>query len=336
MEKIASFHFTFFLSIFASVDTVTQSKTPYVNTQTAMLKKQAFILLMLTMSVCGFSQELHCRVQINSSMIQGTNKEIFTTLEKVLNELMNNRKWSNITYSQNERIECSINITVKTYSGGDSFNGEVQVQARRPVYNSNYYSTLFNFRDQNFNFNYVESQPLEANDQQITNNNLLAMMYFYGYIILGYDADSFSRLGGTSFFNMAEQIANSMQNASETGWKAFESDKNRYALINGILDEKLKPLRNLSYEFHRLGLDIMSENSDKGRATIASALKVLKQANNDRLYNIAITTFLDSKIDEIADIFCNGEAKEKSEIMELLNDVAPTLQKRYEKIQSGK
>lgn len=301
-----------------------------------MLKKQAFILFMLGMALNTYAQELHCRVQINSSMIQGTNKEVFITLEKDLNELMNNRKWSNITYSQNERIECSLTVTIKNYSGGNSFTGEVQVQARRPVFNSNYYTTLFNFRDQNFNFSYVESQPLETTDQQITNNNLLAMMYFYGYIILGYDADSFARLGGSPFFHRAEQIANSMQNASETGWKAFESDRNRYALINGILDEKLKSLRELNYEYHRLGLDIMSENADKGRATIASSLKTLKQANNDRLYNIAITTFLDSKIDEIADIFSNGQPKEKSEIVELLTDVAPTMQKRFEKIQPGK
>jgi hypothetical protein len=299
------------------------------------MKQIILSLIALTMTFCTSAQELRCRVQVNSSLIQGTNKQIFTTLEKELNELMNNRKWSNATYTSNERIECSLVITVKNYSGGDSFSGELQVQARRPVYNSTYFTTLFNFRDQSFNFNYIESQPLETNERQ-TSNNLLAILYFYGYIILGYDADSFSRLGGSPFFHRAEEIANAMQSSSETGWKAFESEHNRYALINGILDEKLRPVRELYYDYHRLGLDIMSENADNGRAKIASSLMVLRQANNDRLYNIAITSFLDTKIDEIADIFSNGQPKEKSDVYALLLDVAPSMQKRFEKIQNGK
>lgn len=298
------------------------------------MKRTILSFLVLAISLATIAQELRCRVQVNSSLVQGTNKEIFTTLEKDLNELMNNRKWSNASYNSSERIECSIVITVKTYSGGDSFTGEVQVQARRPVFNSNYYTTLFNFRDQNFNFTYVESQPLETSEQQ-TSNNLLAMMYFYGYIILGYDADSFSLFGGSPYFHRAEEIANAMQNSSDTGWKAFESDRNRYALINGILDEKLRSVRELSYNYHRLGLDGMSENVDKGRAKIESSLMVLRQANSDRLYNIAITNFLDAKIDEIADIFSNGQPKEKSEVYELLSDIAPAMQKRFERIQNG-
>lgn len=299
------------------------------------MKQIILSFIALTMTFCISAQELRCRVQVNSSLIQGTNKQIFTTLEKELNELMNNRKWSNATYTSNERIECSLVITIKNYSGGDSFTGELQVQARRPVYNSTYFTTLFNFRDQNFNFNYIESQPLETNERQ-TSNNLVAMLYFYGYIILGYDADSFSRLGGSPFFHRAEEIANAMQSSSETGWKAFESEHNRYALINGILDEKLRPVRELYYDYHRLGLDIMAENADNGRAKIASSLMVLRQANNDRLYNIAITSFLDTKIDEIADIFSNGQPKEKSDVYALLLDVAPSMQKRFEKIQNGK
>lgn len=299
------------------------------------MKKLLLSLFAFALAITVPAQELRCRVQVNSSMIQGTNKEIFTKLEKELNDLMNNRKWSNATYTSNERIECSFVITVKSYSGGDNFTGELQVQARRPVFNSSYFTTLFNFRDQNFNFTYVESQPLETRENQ-TSNNLLAVLGFYGYIILGYDADSFSRLGGSPFFHRAEEIANAMQNSSETGWKAFESDHNRYALINGILDEKLRPVRELYYDYHRLGLDLMSENADNGRAKIASSLMVLRQANSDRLYNVAITSFLDTKIDEIADIFSNGQPKEKSEIYTLLQDVAPSMQKRFEKIQNGK
>ena len=299
------------------------------------MKQIILSLFALTLTLAVSAQELRCRVQVNSSLIQGTNKQIFTTLEKDLNELMNNRKWSNATYATSERIESSFTITIKNYSGGDSFTGELQVQARRPVFNSTYFTTLFNFRDQNFNFTYVESQPLETYERQ-TSNNLLAMLYFYSYIILGYDADSFSKLGGSPFFHRAEEIAYAMQSSTETGWKAFESDRNRYALINGILDEKLSPVRELYYAYHRLGLDIMSENVDNGRAKIASSLMVLRQANSDRLYNIAITSFLDSKIDEIADIFSNGQPKEKSDVYALLLDIAPSMQKRFDKIQNSK
>lgn len=298
------------------------------------MKKIALCLLILSISLITSAQELRCRVQVNSSLIQGTNKQIFTTLEKDLGDLMNNRKWSNATFMQNERIECTFVITVKNYSGGDTFTGELQVQARRPVFNSNYFTTLFNFRDQNFNFTYIESQPLETSELQ-TSNNLLAMMFFYGYVILGYDADSFSRFGGSPYFHRAEEIANSMQSATETGWKAFESDRNRYALITGILDQKMSPMRELYYNYHRLGLDVMADNVDKGRATIASSLMVLRDANSASLYNIAITNFLDAKIDEIADIFSNGQPKEKSDVYELLSDVAPSMQKRFERIQTG-
>jgi len=298
---------------------------------------KSFLLSFLTFIICisASAQELKCNVQINTSQIQGTNKQVFTTLQKDLGELMNNRKWSNATFSVSERIECTFAITVKTYAGGDNFTAEIQVQARRPVYNSTYFTTLFNFRDQNFNFTYIEGKPLESNDRQIS-NNLIATLFFYGYIILGYDADSFSQLGGTPFFHRAEDIANAMQSATETGWKAFESERNRYALINGILDEKLKNLREMYYDYHRLGLDIMSENTDNGRAKIASTLLALRTANSDRPANIAITSFLDTKVDEIADIFSQGQPKEKTQIYELLMDVAPTMQKRFEKIQNGK
>jgi hypothetical protein len=280
------------------------------------------------------AQDLNCKVQVNSNMIQGTNKQVFTTLEKVLNELMNARRWTDNSYTPGERIDCSFTITVKSYAN-NLFATELQVQARRPVFNSTYFTTLFNFRDQNFNFNYIENQQLETNERS-TDNNMLQVLLFYGYVILGYDADSFSPLGGTACFRRAEEIANAMQSSQETGWRAFESDRNRYALINGILDEELKPVRATYYEYHRLGLDAMSENPDNARSKIASALLKLKDANNARPSNITITSFLDAKVDEIADIFTQGQAKERSNVYDLLMDIAPGMSKRFEKIHSLK
>jgi hypothetical protein len=297
------------------------------------MKPLFLFFFLLAATVSTVAQELKCKVQVNSNMVQGTNKQIFSTLEKAISDLMNTRQWSNATYAPNERVECNINIIIKTYAN-DIFSGEIQVQARRPIYNSSYFSSLFNSRDQNFTFTYIESQPLETNDQQIS-NNLIAVLFYYGYVVLGYDADSFSRFGGTPFFRRAEEITNAMQSATEPGWKAFESDRNRYALINGILDERLQPLRELNYEYHRLGLDVMADNVDNGRAKIAEALPMLKNANDELPSNIAITTFLDSKLDEIADIFSKGLPKEKSDVYDLLMNVVPSMQKRFEKIQTG-
>jgi len=290
------------------------------------------VFLLFLAATALHSQELNCKVQVNSSMIQGTNKQVFNTLEKQLNELMNTRKWTNAVYANNERIECNFLITVKAYAS-DYFTAELQVQSRRPIFNSSYFSTLFNFRDQNFNFNYIESQSLETNDRQFT-SNLIAGLYFYAYIILGYDGDSFARFGGTPYFQRAEAIATAMQSSAEAGWKAFENDRNRYALITGILDQALSPLRALYYEYYRLGLDAMSSNPDQGRSKIASALTLLKDANQARPSNIATTSFLETSIDEIAEVFSVGDTKERTDVYNLLMSVAPNMSGRFEKIRA--
>jgi len=290
------------------------------------------VFLLFLAATALHSQELNCKVQVNSSMIQGTNKQVFITLEKQLNELMNTRKWTNAVYANNERIECNFLITVKAYAS-DYFTAELQVQSRRPIFNSSYFSTLFNFRDQNFNFNYIESQSLETNDRQFT-SNLIAGLYFYAYIILGYDGDSFARFGGTPYFQRAEAIATAMQSSAEAGWKAFENDRNRYALITGILDQALSPLRALYYEYYRLGLDAMSSNPDQGRSKIASALTLLKDANQARPSNIATTSFLETSIDEIAEVFSVGDTKERTDVYNLLMSVAPNMSGRFEKIRA--
>lgn len=279
------------------------------------------------------AQELNCRVQVNSSLIQGTNKQVFTTLEKSLNDWMNARIWSNRVFAPNERIDCNFVFTVKAYSN-DYFTTELQIQSRRPVYNSSYETSLFNFMDKNVNFNYQENQSLEVNENQI-DNNLMAVMMFYGYVILGEDADSFASLGGTPFFQRAEAIANAMQSSTENGWKAFESDQNRYAVINDILDPRLAGMRTFNYDYHRLGLDMMADNSDNGRAAVAQALKFLAEANTNLPGNIVVASFLDAKIDEIADIFSQGTSDERSSVFELLMQVAPSLENRFDKIQKN-
>jgi hypothetical protein len=297
------------------------------------MRKGLLMLFCLIILVPLSAQELNCRVQVNSSLIQGTNKQVFTTLEKSLNDWMNARIWSNRVFAPNERIDCNFVFTVKAYSN-DYFTTELQIQSRRPVYNSSYETSLFNFMDKNVNFNYQENQSLEVNENQI-DNNLMAVMMFYGYVILGEDADSFASLGGTPFFQRAEAIANAMQSSTENGWKAFESDQNRYAVINDILDPRLAGMRTLNYDYHRLGLDMMADNSDNGRAAVAQALKFLAEANTNLPGNIVVASFLDAKIDEIADIFSQGTSDERSSVFELLMQVAPSLENRFDKIQKN-
>ena len=277
-----------------------------------------------------YSQELKCTVTINSDMVQGTNKSVFNTLQKSVSEFINSRRWSEMTYTTAEKIECSITIVVKQVEG-DQFTADIQVQSRRPVYNSAYNTTLFNFKDNYFTFDYKEFDQLEMNESTIT-SNLTAVLAYYAYIIIGYDLDSYTRLGGTPFFEVAERIVNAAQAADLVGWKAFESSKNRYALVNNLTDEAFKKYRNYFYEYHRLGLDEMSINMTNARSKVATGLPLLREANRARPSAIIIASFLDAKNDELINIFSKATDKEKKEAVEILMDVNPTQTERYEKI----
>ena len=300
------------------------------------MKINKFLGTILFFSLFQFisAQELNCNININSDLIQGTNKSVFTTLQKSMYEFVNNRKWTEMTFTPEERIECTMNITVKKVEG-DNFTAEILVQSRRPVYNSSYTTTLFNFKDNDFTFTYQEFDQLEWNPSVIT-SNLTAVLAYYAYIIIGYDMDSFSRLGGTSAFQAAENIVNMSQGINLSGWKAFESPRNRYALVSNLLDEAFKPFRNYFYEYHRLGLDMMVDNSANARAKIAEGLHVLRDVNRARPSAIVISTFLDAKTDELINIFSKGTEKEKMLVVEILSDVDPAQTAKYEQILNSK
>jgi len=300
------------------------------------MKINKFLGTILFFSLFQFisAQELNCNININSDLIQGTNKSIFTTLQKSMYEFVNNRKWTEMTFTPEERIECTMNITVKKVEG-DNFTAEILVQSRRPVYNSSYTTTLFNFKDNDFTFTYQEFDQLEWNPSVIT-SNLTAVLAYYAYIIIGYDMDSFSRLGGTSAFQAAENIVNMSQGINLSGWKAFENPRNRYALVSNLLDEAFKPFRNYFYEYHRLGLDMMVDNSANARAKIAEGLHVLRDVNRARPSAIVISTFLDAKTDELINIFSKGTEKEKMLVVEILSDVDPAQTAKYEQILNSK
>lgn len=294
-------------------------------------------LLIPVLALCGMAaaQELKCTITVNSDKVQGSNKSMFTTLQQSMEEFVNNTKWTNLTFQDKERIECSMMLVVSAVQD-NIIIGELMCQSRRPVYGSSYTTPLLNIKDNNFNFAYQESDRLDF-QQAVFTTNLTALLAYYCYLILGHDMDSFSRLGGTPFFQACEDIATSAQSASlETteavGWKAFESNRNRYALINNLMDEAFKKYREYYYEYHRLGLDEMSANVANGRARIASGITTLKETNRSRPATYVVNAFLDAKSDELINIFQGGTDAEKKSVYETLVDIDPTRQSTYDKI----
>ncbi len=299
-----------------------------------MNKLKGFLLgLALSCSCAGMAQELNARITVNGDKIANANKSVFTTLQNALTEFINNRKWTDATFAVNERIDCSMTIIVNEMEES-SFKGEIQVQARRPVYNSSYTTTLLNFRDQQFDFEYMEGEPLEYQENMLT-GNLTATVVFYIYIILGLDFDSFSPLGGTAYIQQAQQIVSLAQSQSWSGWKAFDSNRNRHAVATALQDNASEAFRNLWYTYHRKGLDEMAANADRGRTTIIEALPALQEVKKARPTSVLLQMFSDAKLDEIVLIYSKATAQEKQSGYKLLQEIYPTETTRLEALQKN-
>ena len=278
------------------------------------------------------AQELNARVTINSDQVQATNKQVFTTLQNALTEFINNKKWTDATFAVNERIECSMTILITEIVSDNSFKGEIQVQARRPVYNSSYTTTLLNHRDTEFSFDYTEFEPLEYTEN-VLNSNLIATVVFYIYTILGLDFDSFSPQGGSAFLQQAQQIVSLAQaQTSWTGWKAFENDRNRHALATALQDNTSEVFREMWYNYHRKGLDEMAANPDRGRTTIIGLLPVLEQVKSTRPTSPLLQMFADAKLDEVVLIYSKATTQEKQEGYKMLSNLYPALTNRMESL----
>lgn len=293
------------------------------------------ILALIAMSIAMTAQELKCTISINSEQVQGSNKAIFTTLQQSMEEFVNTQRWTNMTFQEKERIECSMMIVVKSVQD-NMFVCEFTCQSRRPVFGTTYTTPTLNIKDANFTFTYQEYDRMEFQHNTFT-SNLTALVAYYCYLIIGHDMDSFAKLGGTPYFQVCEDIVTSAQsasldNAEMVGWKAFESNRNRYALTNNLMDEAFKKYRAYYYDYHRHGLDEMVNNVANGRARIAKDIKVLKEAYNARPATYLVGTFLDAKSDELVNIFKSGTADEKKMVYELLMDIDPTRQDTYENI----
>ena len=300
-----------------------------------MLLRIKIVLIILSVSfLSSTAQELRCSVQVESQKIQGTNRSVFDALQKAVIEFMNNTSWTNEIYTQQERIECNILINLEQKVSADQFKGTMQVQARRPVFNTSYNTVTFNRRDKDIQFSYVEDQPLIYNPNTFT-SNLVAVLAYYAYMIIAIDHDTFKQYGGTPYYQKAENIVNRAQSAKESGWKSFENTKNRYWLITRMMDQYHRPLRKCLYVYHIKGLDIMSDKTPEGRANILTALEGLRKVVKQEPGSAAMQLFFDSKSDELVNIFSEAFPIEKGKAASLLKEIDPSNIKKYDKLTSS-
>lgn len=298
------------------------------------LIKQIFVVLLLYMGVnTAYSQELNCSVEINSEQVQGANKDVFTTLQQAIADYMNTTQWTNTQFYANEKIECKLFFTIKSYDDSNVMEGDLQIQSSRPVYNSSYTTTLFNFKDTKVTFEYAINEPLIYSENSME-SNLTAILNFYAFMIIALDFDSFSLHGGDPYYEKAAAIVRLAQSSGENGWKAFEDSKNRSAVLSAYYDKNTSPIRDVLYQYHRKGLDEMVLSPNKGRAVITSTLESLKKVYDVAPMSVCLSIFKDSKLDELVNIYSKASATEKETAYELLYPLYPTEGTRLDKIKS--
>lgn len=293
----------------------------------------SFALIMITFR--SFSQEFNCSISISTQQVEGTDKRIFETLEKALRQFINETKWTSFSLTQTEKIECSILINITQRISTDEFSATMTMTLRRPVYKTSYYTTLFNYIDKDFTFKYIESQPLDYAENSFI-SNLVSMMSYYAYVFIGLDFDTFSQNGGNPYFEKAQNIVNFSQSTPDKGWKSFENQKNRYWLVENLLNSAYSSVRQCFYKYHRLGLDQMYDNIDMGRNNITEALEQLRKANREKPNLFIIRLFLDAKSDEIINIYSKAPPAEKTNVLNILKEIDPANASKYQKIVSEK
>ena len=284
-------------------------------------------------STCN-AQELNAKVTINHSQIQGTDASVFDELQQNLTQFINERQWTNLQFQRNERIQCNFNITVTKYDNSTNvFTCKAVIQANRPVYNSSYTSTLYNNTDNDFTFEYAQFDQLQFNEEQI-DNQLVALIAYYSYLVIGINLDSFAPMGGEEVLQRCMNLTNNAQNLNYPGWKAFDNSRNRFAIINDYLDGAMKPFRQLQYDYYRNGLDEMALNVERGRTNITTALENdLKKSHEDRPLSLLPQIWTDYKRDELANIYKGkGNPKEKQSVYDILFSINASQNTAWEKI----
>lgn len=283
----------------------------------------------------GFAQELNCKVKVMADKIQGVDKELFASMQRNITEFMNTRKWTTDQFQNNERIECNILINVTSRLDNDAYEGTINIQAVRPVYNSGYNSPLINYIDKDFKFRYNQYTPLQFDDNRVSGSeplaaNLTATLAYYAYLTLGLDYDSFSPNGGTDFLKKAQNVVNNAPEQGKTivGWKAVDGNKNRYWIIDQLLNPRFKDMRGIWYNMHRQGFDNMYTKPEESRRLILESLPKIVQVNRENPSSILIQFFFNAKCDEFASLVSQEEGGERTKYIGMLQQVdVPNIQK---------
>ena len=296
--------------------------------------KKLFLLFFFLLVIFRMNaQEFDCQISVTAPKMEGTDKRILETLQSALYEFLNNRKWSNFNFQIEERIECSILLTVNERLGSDEYKGTINLVLRRPVLNTAYNTILLNYIDKDFQFRYSEYQPLDYSEGQFS-SNLTSVLAFYSYIFFGLYFDSFSPYGGSPFFEKAQSVVNSAQNAQESGWKAYEGQKNRFWLVENIQNSANSQLRDFLYKFNRQGLDVMYDKLEQGRAAITESLEYLQKMYNAKPDLFFLQLILDTKRDELVNIYSDQRVPpvEKTNVVNLLKEIDPANGSKYQAI----
>lgn len=291
------------------------------------------ILLISLLTLNLSAQEFKCTVSVSSSKLEGTDRSVFQEMQKALYEFVNDRKWTNYEFSEEEKIECSIQINLTKRISSEEFEGQMNIALRRPVYNSSYNSPVLNYQDKSLRFQYIESEPLIFTDNSF-DNNLTAVIAYYLYVYLGLDFDTFQFHGGTAFYEKAQAIVNSAQGSGYAGWSSYESMKNRFWLIENLMNSSYDGIRSFLYKYHLKGLDAMADNVQLGRSFTTQALEDLRKASRQKPGLFALQLILDAKRDEIINLYTEGMPNEKSKVIQIMNEIDPANASRYQKIQN--
>lgn len=295
--------------------------------------RNTILICCLLISVTGMSQELNCKVTINADQIQTTDRNVFKDMERAFSNFLNSRKWTGDSYKNYEKINCSLFLNISKMPSIGNFLASAQVTAARPVYGSNYETVLLNFADREWEFEYIESLPLEYNDNAYI-TNLTSMLAYYAYMIIGFDYDSFAEMGGNPHFQKALAVVNNAQNSNRPGWQALGSNRSRYSLIENVNNPQMTELRKNSYRYHRLALDNYAKSPDEARTIILEVLRNVKKVWTINPSSIFVVTFFDAKATELVNVFSEGNLTVRREAYDILTAIDPK-RNIYQKIISN-
>ncbi|MGB7785764.1 MAG: DUF4835 family protein [Salinimicrobium sp.] len=291
------------------------------------MNRAVLVAILFLSGLVSRAQELNCQVIVNAEQTGEANAPVFKTLQNSLTEFINQTRWTNKEFTPQERINCSMFINISDYDT-NSFSGTIQVQSSRPVFGSTMVSPVFNFNDQQFSFQYTEFEPLQYSPTEFR-SNLISVVTFYVYTILGLDADTFQEQGGTPYYEKANQIVNVAQQGGNQGWKVTDGNKSRYRLNSDLLSNSYEGYRKALYDYHRQGLDLMHMSPAEGKKGVTTAILDLDRMNDRRPNSLLVRTFFDAKADEIENIFSGGPTVQIKEVVEALNSMAPTLNEKW-------